>query len=700
MFRCPATATIACLASMHVCSAAPLVTAPPVPQPAHLGELVGLILQNASTDRMDAKLITFGQIFAPAQVLKNTGIAARVGHIIEPVQADVKSTYPDGSARFAILTMASPPLAAHQTVPVMLEATAKSTKGSVDIERALKMHDIEMTLNLIETGNPIITGQSTQHITLDAASLLADALETHTASTWLSGPLAQETRVIHRIAGSLRLVLDIRAYAGGAIEADIQFNNDIAMQPQGGLAHYGVTITQSGHTVFSVADITQHQYQDWHTIIRSDGRSPVNVIHDVAAMERVGAVPSYELKCGVDAQALNLEARQIHSPGWDTPLSDSGLAKYEPMTGGRPEIGPTTSANAIWLITQSPTAAVYAISQADTAGAIPWHMFNLQTGNFLTTQDIPTIWTDGRGGPRSGTVGLTQQVDDADGWRPNVAHEPDLAYIPFLMTGSRYYLDQLNAIATWNETSSWPASAARNEGQGIVVGTGNQVRGSAWELRSLDEAAYINPDHSPMKAYFSKMVANNMSLLLTSIPGWTTAEGEAYGYIPGAYGNSGAMAPWQQDFFVTTVGFMAQQGNADAKTILNWLAHFTTGRFLSSDKGFNPHDGISYNLGVYDPRLGRSARSWKEILALTEADGQANGSGWLHSKGYYAQTAAAALASEYNAAHSKDLWKALEWLRQSGAPDFDLNALSDQPQYWIVPLEQATNASQAGACSL
>jgi hypothetical protein len=647
-----------------------------------------LILQNAGTDRMVAKLITFGQIFAPGQALKNAGIAARVGHMIEPVQADVKSTYPDGSTRFAVLTMQSPALATHQTVPVMLEVTAKPAAGSVDIERALKMHDIEMTLNLMATGNPTITGQSTQNITLDAASLLADALETHTASTWLAGPLAQETRVTHRIAGSLRLVLDIRAYAGGAIEADIQLNNDIAMQPQGGLAHYGVTITQSGRTVFSMADITQHQYQDWHTIIRIDGRSPVNVIHDVAAMERVGAVPSYELKCGVAAQALNIEARQIHSPGWDTPLSDAALVKYEPMTGGRPEIGPTTSANAIWLITQSPTAAVYAISQADTAGAIPWHMFNLQTGNFLTTQDSPNIWTDVRGGPRSGTIGLTQQVDDADGWRPNVAHEPDLAYVPFLMTGRRYYLDQLNAIATWNETSTWPASVARNEGQGIVVGAGNQVRGSAWELRSLDEAAYINPDGSAMKAYFSKMVANNTGFLLQSIPGWAAAEGDAYGYIPGMYNDSGNLAPWQQDFFVTTVGLMALQENADAVRILAWLSHFTTGRFLSSDQGFNPRDGIAYNIGTYDPKSKVRAHNWKEIEDLNEARGQANGSGWFQSRGYYAQTAAAALASEYNVSHSQNTWKALEWLRHSGAPDFDLNAFSSQPQYWIVPLTQ------------
>ena len=522
MLRGLAIATAVCLASTHICAAQSLVTAPPVPQPHAPGDLVGLVLQNAGSARSGTKLITFGQIFAQGQVIKGAALAARIGNSIEPVQADVKTTYADGSVRFAVLTMASPPLAARQTVSVMLETGATPASGTVDIESALAAHDITITLDLVATGNPAVTGQTTQNITLDAAALLTDALKNHTASPWLSGPLAQEMRVTHLIAGSLRLALDIRAYAGGAIEADIQFNNDIAMQPQGGLAQYDVTITQSGHALVTAANIKQYQYQDWHTIIRSDGRSPINVIHDIAAMERVGAVPAYELKYGVAAQALDQEARQIRTPGWDTPLSDAGLVKFEPQTGGRPEIGPTTVANAIWLITQSPTAAVYAISQADTAGAVPWHMFNLQTGNFLTTQDIPNIWTDGRGGPHSGTIGLTQQVDAATGWHPDSPHEPDLAYIPFLMTGSRYYLDQLNAIATWNETAFWPASVARNEGQGIVVGAGAQVRGSAWALRSLDEAAYINPDDSAMQAYFTKMVANNMSYLINAIPAWTS----------------------------------------------------------------------------------------------------------------------------------------------------------------------------------
>jgi hypothetical protein len=38
----------------------------------------------------------------------------------------------------------------------------------------------------------------------------------------------------------------------------------------------------------------------------------------------------------------------------------------------------------------------------------------------------------------------------------------------------------------------------------------DQVRGQAWTLRTLAEAAYITPDNDPQKANFTAMVNNNI----------------------------------------------------------------------------------------------------------------------------------------------------------------------------------------------
>src|SRR5205823_1817037 len=132
----------------------------------------------------------------------------------------------------------------------------------------------------------------------------------------------------------------------------------------------------------------------------------------------------------------------------------------------------------------------------------------------------------------------------------------------YLMTGNAYYLEQLNAQASWSETDMWPDPQARNDAQGLVANPANQVRGSAWDLREIDEAAYANPAGSAEKAYFTQMANNNWAYLVSQIPNWTQQEGQAHGYLPGSYGDgTGAMmAPWQQDYFVSTAVQAAEMG--------------------------------------------------------------------------------------------------------------------------------------------
>src|SRR5262249_48378245 len=149
---------------------------------------------------------------------------------------------------------------------------------------------------------------------------------------------------------------------------------------------------------------------------------------------------------------------------------------------------------------------------------------------------------------------------NVSGWYPDVSHQPDLSYDAYLMTGDHYYLDQLNAQATFDLLSLWPTN--RQDGLGLVANGLSEVRAQAWSLRQIDEAAWANPDGSPEKAYFTQIANNNWHWLVTQLPTWTAQEGQAYGYIPGSYGD-GQMAPWQQDFFASTVIAAAEQGNQD-----------------------------------------------------------------------------------------------------------------------------------------
>ena len=195
-----------------------------------------------------------------------------------------------------------------------------------------------------------------------------------------------------------------------------------------------------------------------------------------------------------------------------------------------------------------------------------------EDGHRSSLGDYPTLWADPRGTPT-----LTQQPSGSSGWTPKRAHQPDLSYVAYLLTGDRYYLDQLNAQATFAEFTAW--NVPRENGLGLVANGSDQVRQQAWNSRVIDEAAWANPTGSAEQTYFTKLAANNWSWLGSQFPVWTQQEGQAYGYVPGTYGDgSGStMAPWQQDYFASVAIEAAQMGNADALTFLKWEANFLVG---------------------------------------------------------------------------------------------------------------------------
>ena len=160
----------------------------------------------------------------------------------------------------------------------------------------------------------------------------------------------------------------------------------------------------------------------------------------------------------------------------------------------------------------------------------------------------------------------------------DAAHQPDLDYVAYLMTGDRYYLDQLNAQAAYDIITTGPNG--RHYGAGIVADGADQVRAQGWSLREIVEVAAANPNGSAEKVYFTNIMIANFTFLLSE----TTAanQGQATGWIPGNANGSGEIAPWQQDYFATTVVLAAEQGVAAATQLLLWETNFLAGRFLAA----------------------------------------------------------------------------------------------------------------------
>jgi hypothetical protein len=154
-----------------------------------------------------------------------------------------------------------------------------------------------------------------------------------------------------------------------------------------------------------------------------------------------------------------------------------------------------------------------------------------------------------------------------------------MAFLPYLVSGDAYHLDELLFWANWNLIVKNPGY--RQYAKGIVMG--DQVRGQAWTLRTLAHAAYITPDGHPMKAYFSQILDTNLDAYNTTFSGGATnqlgfIDHNATSYAvtyPGPGGEKMGVAPWQDDFFTSAVGHLLELGFTKAKPLLDWKARFS-----------------------------------------------------------------------------------------------------------------------------
>jgi hypothetical protein len=321
-----------------------------------------------------------------------------------------------------------------------------------------------------------------------------------------------------------------------------------------------------------------------------------------------------------------------------------------PTTGGRFDIGPATGWQAAWLVSGDPRAAAYATGQAEAAGGIPWHFWDPGggadgQGGWLDTRRWPGLWTDPRGGapPRS----LAQPIPTDTGWSPDDAHQPDVAFVPYLLTGRRAFLDEVLAQGARAVVATYPANRRPASGgpDAVIVDRG-QVRGSAWGMRQLDNAAWICPKDDPNAAYLRESAAANWSWLRGQMAGWTEQQGEAHGWLPRDSSNPMHLPPWQQDFFALVAAAAVGRGGTDAGHVLQWMTNFLAGRFLAGDRGFAPPDGIAYRVAA-GPEAPSAApyRSWTLIGEEMRRRDWSTPGGWAGANPEYAQLAIASLAA-------------------------------------------------------
>nr|WP_233170712.1 hypothetical protein [Herbaspirillum sp. ASV7] len=566
-------------------------------QSAQAVALPGVRLENPGQTAQSAVPVTFGQVFAAGDLPAGSRLLARTEDGQElPLQVDIKARHPDGSVRHALLSTILPVLPAGKTQTLALQAGPAGASSSATPARhtpaELLAGDFDAVVRVMLDG---------QVYTAAARPALASGRY----RSWIDGPLVSEWLVNAPLLDPhgkahphLQVRYAIRDYADGrGTRVDVTVENDWAYEPGPRNYTYDVLVDIAGQNVYSKLALTQYHHTRWRKVFWRGTVPQVNVRSDTSYLIASRAVPNYDRHTFVSEWTLRDMGLAWHGPKTEpmaTGLANPGM----PTTGGRPDIGLIPAWGVTWLLSMDRRARDATLGTADLAGSWSIHYRDQKTDRPISVENYPYMTLLGHAGdtinPR--TKKSEAFPDCLDCSNPNVAdsaHMPAFNYLPYLLTGDYYQLEELQFWAMWCVFKTNPGY--RGNIQGLIHRA--QVRDQAWSLRNIAEAAYITPDDDVLKPQLLRLVENNLQ--------WYNAN---YTNNPGAnrlginvdnaieYNNKLGIAPWMDDFFTSAVGRLAELGFERALPLLRYKAGFPIARM--TQENFCWIFGAAYSINV------------------------------------------------------------------------------------------------------
>ncbi len=598
------------------------------------GSLPGIVVEHLATTEQLNTPLTFGQVFAAGDLPGDASLSAvRDDGSALPLQVDVKATHADGSVRHAVLSGIVPRLAAAETRTLTLVRSQAAPGGTPVTPQALLASGFKAAVSIELDG---------QIYRASADELLQNGQYT----AWLSGPVVGEwllSAPLRTAAGAAHPHLSarfaVRAYAGQhKARVDVILENNWAYEPGPRNFTYDAQVLIGDSPVYSQTALTHFHHARWRKTFWWGAEPQLHLRHDSAYLRASKAVPNYDPSLTISAAALT-ELGNRWSAASKGPMGSGLLVTYMPTTGGRPDIGPLPQWSATYVISMDRRAKDSVLGTGDLAGSWPIHYRDKLTGLPVSLKDFPYMTVVGRPSDTVNPATKQSEAFPACGgtcttapynYQPDIAHQPSLAFLPYLVTGDHFYLEELQFWANYNALQSNPHY--RLLGKGVVKN--EQVRGQAWSLRTLGQVAYITPDNHPLKAYFTEILGHNIAWYNTN---YTNAGPNPFGVLDGSGGSFASivyttpsgpgtgLAPWQDDFFTWASGYLVELGFSEAVPLRAWKAKFPVGRMTAP--GYCWVDGAAYALAVRpgntSPLYASFAEAYQATMRGTDATGAA-----------------------------------------------------------------------------
>src|SRR5262249_31425928 len=259
----------------------------------------------------------------------------------------------------------------------------------------------------------------------------------------------------------LRVLFDLRRYRDGQKRLDVTVENTLDV-PGATAVTYDVTLSAAGKTLFERKGLRHHYLTRWRKVFGL-GLKQAQTTVDFEPFYQANALPRY-------LRTLPNKKYSTAGPTFDL-LKRGGLA-YDHMNnaGGRPELAPYPDWAAEFLVHQSASQREHLLANGDLAGSQPMHLREAD-GALVSIDRRPQFWLDARG--KGGVPGGAQPRGDLSEralgpLHPDMAHQPSLAFIPYLLTGDRYYADEMRFWANFNLLVAAPPG--REKDRGLLYG--------------------------------------------------------------------------------------------------------------------------------------------------------------------------------------------------------------------------------------
>jgi hypothetical protein len=471
-----------------------------------------------------------------------------------PTQADVKTRWPDGSVKHAIISVILHSLVNDQATYFTFQNQATTLSTALTKTEMLdSSFDFDAEIAATFSGPTTVT--TSARTMLNATTSIPDceaidwsAVSGVTACYWLKGPI--NTTVIladHSTAETYDFGSDANESLRPMFHASFWDHNKsvrIRYIVEGANAEaiqdqtYSLVLTKgdaSPSSVYTKSSFTHYGASRW-TKTYWLGTTPteaVNIDYSLAYLISTKVVPNFDTSKVVSGTKVTSEYSAWASASKD--IFDNGFwTKAMGTPGGREDIAPMPAWHTRWIFNSDYRLREIALGMSDLASGFP----AIIRENVSTK--VMASGVNGLGRPASiygrpttsyasgYSYGYTDTVDQikvvgamaTGGWSVDPPHLPDPWTISYQLTGDYYYLESGQFWAYWaahhtNGALSVITSGLDPGGRGPTGKEGItnllQMRGIAWTLRTWAETQRITPDAMPEKSVLDGWMADSIA---------------------------------------------------------------------------------------------------------------------------------------------------------------------------------------------